>query len=181
MHCRYLVWHDERYNANASPMTTDISRSLMTETPKLNWWIRCLTKNNLGIVFRYLNNRSPFPHFILFKFPSTTCIARQKTDDLAVSFVWSSSGRIPSKLCARTRENGPWTKKIFLFSKKKGDVIDGWGGVGAYFWCFVSSSVQIKIFAIWLLLHIMRDALNNKFYFQFNPLSQSCLLVISPT
>ena len=56
--------YDKRDDTNASPMTTDTSRSLMTETAQLNRHIRCSTKNNFGvIVFHYLNNQYPYSCF----------------------------------------------------------------------------------------------------------------------
>ena len=128
MHCRNLVWHNKHDDTNASPMTTDTSRSLMTEMSQLNWRIRGSTKNNLGvIVFHCLNNQYPFSRFILYgcwnvtnyfwasmkaafccleacsqftqsKLTSTARFARQKTGELTVSLVWARSWQIPSKL-----------------------------------------------------------------------------------
>ena len=48
VHCRNLMWHDKRDDTNASPMTSDTSRYLMTETSQLNRHDRGSTENNFG-------------------------------------------------------------------------------------------------------------------------------------
>ena len=128
VYCRNLAWHDRRDDTNASPMTTDISRSSSMETSQINRHIRCSTKNNFGvIVFHYLNNQYPYSHFIPYgcwdvtnycwastlatlccleacsqfaqsTLTSAVCLARQKAGELAVSLVRAKSGQIPSKL-----------------------------------------------------------------------------------
>ena len=127
VHCRNLVWH-KRNETYASAITTDTSRSFMTETSQLNWDIRGLTKNNFGvIVFHYSNNHYSLSHFIPHgcldvtnyyrastktafccletcsqfvqsKLKSMVRLARQKTGELDVSLVWARSKQIPGKL-----------------------------------------------------------------------------------
>ena len=128
VHCRNLVWHNKHDDTNASPMTTDTSRSLMTETSQLNRHIRGSAKNTFGvIVYRYLNSHYPFSHFIPHgywnvtsncwaltkaafcclgacsqfaqsKLTSTAHFARQNAGEHAVSLVRPLSGQKPSRL-----------------------------------------------------------------------------------
>ena len=125
--CRNLVWHNTT-TTNMSAMTTDTSRSWMTETSQLNWHIRSWTKNNFGVyLFDSLSSQYPFSHFILYGCWMLQITAeqkrrklfvalklacnllsprlhlwhtwqRQKTSELAVSLVRARSGQIPHKL-----------------------------------------------------------------------------------